>query len=104
MNCCVFKIAKCSFTTAWISLWVPEMMLNPGVLGRELTSLTSVSSEVLPMPEQLSNSCKRSSCFKSAVSTNTHSNGRELNLTVGDSMKTVTFYYVLPVYYTYSMS
>jgi hypothetical protein len=44
------------------------MTLSPGVLGRELTSLTSVSSEVLPSPEQLSNSCRRSSCFRSGAS------------------------------------
>lgn len=38
------------------------------MLGLELTSLTSVSSEVLPTPEQLSSSCRRSSCFRSAAS------------------------------------
>lgn len=38
------------------------------MLGRELTSLTSVSSEVLPTPEQLSSSCSRSSCLRSGAS------------------------------------
>ena len=47
----------------------PDTTLRPGVLGRELTSLTSVSSDVLPSPEQLSSSCSLSSCFKSGAST-----------------------------------
>lgn len=49
-------------------LFIPETTLRPGVLGLELTSRTSVSSEVLPTPEQLSSSCRRSSCFRSGVS------------------------------------
>lgn len=48
--------------------FIPETTLRPGVLGLELTSRTSVSSEVLPTPEQLSSSCRRSSCFRSGVS------------------------------------
>lgn len=48
--------------------FIPETTLRPGVLGLELTSLTSVSSEVLPTPEQLSSSCRRSSCFRSGAS------------------------------------
>lgn len=47
----------------------PDTTLRPGVLGRELTSLTSVSSDVLPSPEQLSSSWSLSSCFKSGAST-----------------------------------
>lgn len=50
--------------------FAPETTLRPGVLGLELTSLTSVSSEVLPTPEQLSSSCRRSSCFRSWASAN----------------------------------
>lgn len=50
--------------------FIPETTLRPGVLGLELTSLTSVSSEVLPTPEQLSSSCRRSSCFRSGASAN----------------------------------
>lgn len=51
-------------------MFIPETTLRPGVLGLELTSLTSVSSEVLPTPEQLSSSCRRSSCFRSGASAN----------------------------------
>lgn len=50
-------------------LHTPDTTLRPGVLGRELTSLTSVSSDVLPSPEQLSSSWSLSSCFKSGAST-----------------------------------
>lgn len=61
-------------------MFIPETTLRPGVLGLELTSLTSVSSEVLPTPEQLSSSCRRSSCFRSAASAHEKTGGGKISL------------------------
>lgn len=63
-ECC-----PCCDRAALSELHTPDTTLRPGVLGRELTSLTSVSSDVLPSPEQLSSSWSLSSCFKSGAST-----------------------------------
>lgn len=85
-------------------MFIPETTLRPGVLGLELTSLTSVSSEVLPTPEQLSSSCRRSSCFRSAASAHekkgeknlSYENGhKNLNLLKADCCDDSNLHYLL---------